>query len=109
MRIMLNLLVALLLVAGPRAAWAGDMPLPPTPMPELEYPGALLDGEYDPAVPTPESILGFPVGQQTATPEQIVEAVQAWSAASDRAVLVEYARSHENRPLYYLMISSPLS
>ena len=107
MRIMLNLLVALLLVAGPRAAWAGDMPLPPTPMPELEYPGALLDGEYDPAVPEPESILGFPVGQQTATPEQIVEAVQAWSAASDRAVAVEYARSHENRPLYYLMISSP--
>jgi hypothetical protein len=81
--------------------------LSPTPFPEGEYQGALLEGSYDPAIPTPDSILGFPVGQRTATPAQIVEAITAWSAASERAIAVEYARTHEGRPLYYVMISSP--
>ena len=81
--------------------------LEPTPLPELEYREALLEGDYDPAVPTPDSLLGFPVGQQAATPAQIVTAVQAWDASSDRVIAVEYARSHENRPLYYVVVSSP--
>ena len=81
--------------------------LSPTPFPDGEYQGELLEGSYDPAIPTPESILGFPVGQRSATPAQIVEAVTAWSEASERAIAVEYARSHEDRPLYYVMISSP--
>ena len=81
--------------------------LSPTPFPDGEYQGELLDGSYDPAIPTPESILGFPVGQRSATPAQIVEAVTTWSGASERAIAVEYARSHEDRPLYYVLISSP--
>ena len=81
--------------------------LSPTPFPEGEYQGELLEGNYDPSIPTPESILGFPVGQRTATPAQIVQAVHAWSKASERAIAVEYARSHEDRPLYYVMISTP--
>jgi hypothetical protein len=79
----------------------------PTPFPDIEYQKRLLEGPYDPAIPTPESLLGFPVGQRPATPAQIVAAIMAWSEASDRAVAVEYARSHENRPLYYVMISTP--
>lgn len=66
------------------------------------FPGA----RYDAAVPTPEKLLGFPAGQRTATPAQIAAAVEAWSA-SPRTKLFEYARSWENRPLYYLAISSP--
>jgi hypothetical protein len=81
--------------------------LSPTPFPEGEYPGELLQGNYNPAIPTPESILGFPVGQRAATPAQIVEAVQAWSESSERAIAVEYARTHEDRPLFYVMISTP--
>ncbi len=81
--------------------------LSPTPFPEDEYQGELLEGNYDPAIPTPESILGFAVGQRTATPAQIVEAVLAWSASSERATAVEYARTHEDRPLYYVIISTP--
>ncbi len=81
--------------------------LSPTPFPDGEYQGALLEGSYNPAIPTPESILGFPVGQRSATPAQIVEAVKAWSEASERAIAVEYARTHEDRPLYYVMISTP--
>ena len=52
-------------------------------------------------------ILGFPVGQRAATPEQITEALKVWQKASDKIQLVEYARSHEGRPLHYLVISSP--
>jgi hypothetical protein len=81
--------------------------LTPTPFPDGEYSGELLPGDYDPSIPSPESILGFTVGQRAATPAQIVAAVQAWSGASARAVAVEYARTHENRPLYYVLISAP--
>ncbi|NIP18984.1 MAG: peptidase, partial [Xanthomonadales bacterium] len=88
-------------------AMTGALAAPgPTPFPDMDY-GSVLGESYDPAIPTPESLLGFPVGQRAATPEQIVAAVQAWSAASDRVIAVEYARSHEDRPLYYVMVSSP--
>jgi hypothetical protein len=99
--------LAFTLVSFSHASMARDLPLPPTPMPALDYAGELLTGDYDPSIPTPESLLGFPVGQRTATPEQIVRAMQAWTHTSARAVAVEYARTHENRPLHYVMISSP--
>jgi len=67
------------------------------------FPGA----KYDPSVPTPETLLGFSAGQRAATPQQIADALVAWNEASDRTKLVEYARTWENRPLYYLVISSP--
>ncbi|MCW8878553.1 MAG: M14 family metallopeptidase [Kangiellaceae bacterium] len=79
----------------------------PTPLVGLEYSKNLLSGQYDQSIPKPESILGFPVGQRTATPAQIVEAITRWDKASNRIKLVEYARSHENRPLYYAIISTP--
>jgi hypothetical protein len=67
------------------------------------FPGS----RYDASIPTPESLLGFPAGQLAATPQQIADAVVAWNEASDRTKLVEYARTWENRPLYYIVISSP--
>ena len=81
--------------------------LKPTNLVGLNYQGKLLEGEYDPAVPAPEKLLGFPVGQKTATPAQIVNAIKSWEGASNKIKLVEYARSHEDRPLYYAIISSP--
>jgi hypothetical protein len=98
-----TLFLTALFLSGP----AGARTLPPTQFPDIAYGVPLLSGNYDPAIPTPESILGFPVGQRTATPEQIIDAVRAWSDASERAIMVEYARSHEDRPLVYLMISTP--
>ena len=81
--------------------------LSPTQLSELKYDQTLLPGNYNPAIPHPDAILGFPVGSRAATPSQIVEVIQAITAASDRTLLVEYARSHEKRPLYYVVISSP--
>ncbi len=88
-------------------AQANELLAPPTTLPGLSYDIPLLSGPHDPSISTPESLLGFPVGQRTATPEQIVRAIQVWTEESDRAELVEYARSHEGRPLYYVVISSP--
>ncbi|MDR3108237.1 MAG: hypothetical protein LBU65_00930 [Planctomycetaceae bacterium] len=63
--------------------------------------------EYDKNVPTPESVLGFQVGEFGASSEQIVNYIKAVDAASDRVKLVQYGASHEKRPLYVVIISSP--
>lgn len=67
------------------------------------FPGS----RYDASIPTLESLLGLAPGQRAATPQQIADAVNAWAKASNRTRLVEYARTWENRPLYYIAISSP--
>ncbi|HXI02529.1 MAG TPA: M14 family zinc carboxypeptidase, partial [Candidatus Saccharimonadales bacterium] len=80
----------------------------PVPLEGLDYtPGLFPDADYDPAIPGPGSILGFPVGSRMATPEQIGECLDAWAAASDRMKVVEYARSPESRPLWYAVVTSP--
>ena len=79
----------------------------PTPVVGLNYQKQLLPDNYDPKIPSPESLLGFPVGKRTATPAQIAHSVNSWATASDKMQLVEYARTHEDRPLYYAIISTP--
>ena len=63
--------------------------------------------QHDDAIPTPDAFLGFPVGQRSATSAQIVEYAYQLAEASDRVEVVEYARTYENRPLIYLVITSP--
>lgn len=81
---------------------------PPTPRAELEYKEPFFPGAvYDKSIPTPDSLLGFEVGERGSTHAQIEKCLKAWaSAAPARALLVEYARTHENRACYYLVISS---
>ncbi len=98
-----RLLLLLLLVPVVQAA---DL-MEPTTLDDLDYALPLLTDDYNPGIATPEQILGFEVGKRTATPEQIVQAIRLWSQQSDKAMLVEYARSHEDRPLYYVVVSSP--
>jgi hypothetical protein len=81
--------------------------LKPTELDALNYQPSLLPGNYNPDITTPASILGFPVGSRTASPAQIVDFITIIASESDRVILTEYARSHEDRPLYYLAISSP--
>ena len=74
---------------------------------DLIYPGAILEGTYNSAISKPEKFLGFEVGDRVATSLQIVESIEAWSSQSERMKVVEYARSHEGRPLHAVFISSP--
>ena len=69
--------------------------------------GLHSDTQYDPAIPTLKAIVGHAPGDEITTPEEIVRYIDALAkAAPDRTRLVEYARSWEGRPLYYLIVSS---
>ena len=74
---------------------------------DLIYSDAILEGTYNSAISKPEKFLGFEVGDRVATPLQIVESLEAWSSQSERIKVIEYARSHEGRPLHAVFISSP--
>jgi Zinc carboxypeptidase len=66
-----------------------------------------LPGEtFDTNIPTPESILGYPVGEWHVTHDQLLYYMRELAAASDKVQIQEYARSHEGRALVMLTISS---
>ncbi|KAA9134205.1 peptidase [Marinihelvus fidelis] len=98
-------LTALTLLASTTLAARDN--LAPTPFPELEYHTALLPGEHDPAIPVPEDLLGFTPGKRPATYDELIAAITAMVDASDRAVMLPYATTHEGRDLYHVIISTP--
>lgn len=79
----------------------------PTYDPDLDYTVPMLNGDYLDNVTHPDEILGFPVGQRVADPKQIATAIELWKTQSNRLHVIEYARSHEGRPLHAVYISSP--
>ncbi len=62
---------------------------------------------YEKSIPTPESVLGAQVGEWHVRHDQLVNYMYAVAEASDRVTITEYARTHENRPLLLLTITSP--
>ncbi len=79
----------------------------PTYNADLDYQAKMLSGSYDTTLTHPDDILGFPIGHRVATPAKINESIQTWKTQTDRMHVVEYARSHEDRPLHAVFISSP--
>ncbi|MGM0587631.1 MAG: M14 metallopeptidase family protein [Bacteroidota bacterium] len=65
------------------------------------------DVTYDSDIPTPESVLGYNVGEWHVRHDQLVDYVYALAEASDRVTITEYARTYEHRPLVLLTITSP--
>ena len=113
-RALTSLVTAILIAVLPQLhlTWAQEQPLPGFPATEL--PGLRFTNEFFPgttyraSVPTPEGLLGFPLGQRAADSVAIEKCLKAWAAAApDRTKLVEYARTYEQRPLYYLVITAP--
>ena len=99
-----TLALALLLFPGISSA---SLLMKPINDSDLQYNHSMLTGNYIDSVTTAEEILGFPVGQRIAEPDQIEEAIEIWSGQSNRIKVIEYARSHEDRPLFAVFISSP--
>ncbi|MHA7130462.1 M14 family metallopeptidase [Algoriphagus namhaensis] len=62
---------------------------------------------YNPAVPTPEQVLGYQVGEWHVTHDQLVMYMKAVADASDRVIFEEIGRTYEKRPQTMLTISSP--
>ena len=62
--------------------------------------------EYDKSVPTPESVLGYQIGEWHLSHDQQYMYMRMLADASPRIQLVEHARTYENRPLIHLIITS---
>ena len=90
----------------PLNIFASDLQIP-TFNSDLEYPNPILDGNYIQTITKPDTILGFEVGTRVATPLQITNSLMKWADESNRLQIVEYARSHEDRPLFAVYISTP--
>ncbi|MEM9930583.1 MAG: M14 family metallopeptidase, partial [Bacteroidota bacterium] len=66
----------------------------------------LPDIKYDEAIPTPKDVLGYQIGDWHISHDQLVYYMRKLAETSPRVTLTEYARSHEQRPLLYLTITS---
>lgn len=62
---------------------------------------------YNPAIPTPKSIIGHEVGEWHVTHDRLVQYMYALAQASDRVTLEVIGQSHEARPMLLLTITSP--
>ncbi|EHQ58301.1 Zinc carboxypeptidase [gamma proteobacterium HIMB55] len=101
-----KLMLALATVMFAQGALAGLL-MKPTADPDLVYDGQILEGNYAESISNPEVFLDFKAGQRVADPAQISAAITAWQGQSDRLKVIEYARTHEGRPLFAVFISSP--
>lgn len=72
---------------------------------ELTY--FLPDIDYNKKVPTPEAFFGHQIGEWHLSYDKLSAYCKVLSETSDRVEYTEYAKSHENRPLLYLTISTP--
>jgi len=61
----------------------------------------------NPEIPAPGEYSGHIFGEWHFSHDQVVHYLKRLSEKSDRVKMVEYGRTHENRPLYHLIISSP--
>jgi len=65
------------------------------------------DVTYNSNIPTPESILGFQVGEWHASHDKLVQYMYALADASDRITIENRGKTYEDRPLLLLTITSP--
>lgn len=71
---------------------------------DLDY---LPDGQnYDPAIPKPEAILGYPVGTWHLRHDQVIMYMRALAQASERISIEVTGYTHEQRPLLLLTITA---
>jgi len=61
--------------------------------------------DYDPDIPTPESVIRHAVAEKAVRYQSLVQYLQALAEASERVMLTEYGKTHEGRTLYYLTIT----
>ncbi len=62
---------------------------------------------YNPAIPTPKSIIGHEVGEWHVSHDRLVSYMYALDKASDRITIEQTGSTHEGRPLLLLTITSP--
>ena len=103
---------ALALLAGPALAQPQAAPGAASVLrfgdPPADGPSPFFaDQPHDPAVPTPESVLGQGLGTRLAHHAEIVALYRAWAAASPRVTVDVAGHTHEGRELLRVVITSP--
>ncbi len=64
------------------------------------------DIQYNPSIPTPQSVIGHEVGEWHITHDKLVQYMQALANASDRITIEDRGKTFEGRPLLLLTITS---
>ena len=62
---------------------------------------------FNTEIPSPEEYLGYPIGFQHTRHDQIVSYLEKLAELSNRATITYYGKTHENRKLIILNVSSP--
>ncbi len=62
-------------------------------------------GPYDPAIPTPESYMGYAIGSHHTRHDRIVSYFEHLAQISDKADMEVYGETYEHRPLVMLTVS----
>ena len=106
MAFLLNRLLLVFLTFVPSILVHSSLVMKPTFDSDLIYMDSILGDDYVDSISKPIDFLGFEVGARMATPLQITNLLKTWETQTDRLKVVEYARSHENRPLHAVFISS---
>ncbi len=66
----------------------------------------LDDIPYDDNVPSPGDFLGYQIGEWHLHHALLAQYMELIAESTDRAIIYEYARSHEQRPLQHLVLTS---
>ena len=67
----------------------------------------ISETNLNPNIPTPESVIGHPVGKWHITHDKLVQYMYALAEASDRITIENRGKTFEDRPLILLTITSP--
>lgn len=65
------------------------------------------DVQYNPAIPTPKSVIGHEVGEWHITHDKLVMYMRAIAEASDRMTIEQIGTTHEGRPQLLLTVTHP--
>ena len=63
--------------------------------------------EYDDAIPRPDEVLGYLVGERHTRPDEVIRYFEAVADASDRVRFEVHGSTHEGRKLVHAVVSSP--
>lgn len=79
---------------------------------ELAKEGAAVEAylpeiAYDPDVVKPEEVMGHPIGKWHVTHDKLVMVMKELAETSDRVTFQEIGKTHEDRPIVQLTITSP--
>ncbi|GLK47656.1 peptidase M14 [Brevundimonas intermedia] len=98
------------LLRGVAVAALAGVVLTTTPAPVLAqsayYFPAVSASDLDPAIPSPEQFLGYPIGSRYTRHDRVVEYLRELDRLSDRITVREIGRSYEDRALLEVIVTS---